>query len=215
MCPQKWKASASPASTSAPTAPAPAASDSSLEKRARKPRRDVEVARPSAIAPRSGMRLGEAALGRREDALELAVRVERPLRVHPPVAVEGDGERAPRDSQRAPDVGVAHFVEDLDGDERVAPEGRDHRLQALTESASLRGEDGECELGAPATVEALGERDAFAERRPLVRDVERRLRSEPKTKHSELAREREHGDRQGGDACERGHETEQQPAVST
>src|SRR5919198_4380683 len=120
MWPQKWNASASPGSTSAPTAPAPAARVSMRETRARKPRRDVDVARPSAIAARSGTSFRQPSLGGGDDALELPVRVERPLRMHGAVAVDRDGERAAGDLQRVPDVGVPHLVEHLDREERVS-----------------------------------------------------------------------------------------------
>src|SRR5919204_547081 len=179
MWPQKWNPSASPGSTSAPTAPAPATSVSVFETRARKPRREVEVARPSAIAARSGMRLHEPSLGRGEDALELSVRVERPLRANRPVPVERDGERAARDPQLAPNVGVAHLVEHLDRDERIARERRHDRLQALAQAAAVGREDGERERRTDILAEPLPEIHVRAERRPLVAPLERRFGGEP------------------------------------
>src|SRR3954469_11670042 len=97
MWPQKWKASASPGFTSAPTAPAPAASVSSRETRARKPRREVDAASSSTSAVGSGMCLGDPALRRGEDALQLAPGVERALGVNRAVPVERDREGAAGD----------------------------------------------------------------------------------------------------------------------
>src|SRR5918911_42287 len=145
MWPQKWNPSASPGSTSARTAPAPAASMSIRETRARKPRRDVDVARPSAIAASSGMCVGEATFGGGEDALELAVAVERSLRAHCALAIEGHGERAAGDPKLAPYVRIASLVEHLDREKRVAPERRHDRGEALAHPATLGGEDRERE----------------------------------------------------------------------
>src|SRR5204862_3289600 len=133
-------------------------------------------ASPSEIAAISGMGFRDSAFGRCQDALELAERVERAFRVHRAVTAEGNGERTAGNSQRPPDVGVPDLVEDLDGDERVAPESGDHRLEAVTEATAVGGEDRERELCARGTVELLGEPDTFAERRPLVGDFQRRLR---------------------------------------
>src|SRR4051794_7885277 len=99
MWPQKWNASASPGLISAPTAPAPAVRASSRETRARKPRRDVDAASPSVRDASSGTCVRESPLRRRQDALELAVGVERALRAHGSARVEGDRERAPGDPQ--------------------------------------------------------------------------------------------------------------------
>src|SRR5947207_11450884 len=172
MCPQKWKASASPGLTRARTAPAPAASASIRDARARSPRRDVDVASPSAGAPPSGMYVRKLPFSRRDDALQLTVRVESALGTYGAVAVEHHRERAARDVQRAPHVRVLHLVEDLDRDERIAGERRDDRLQALTEPAGVGREDGERHSFRRGAVEALRQRDARTDRRPVFHDVE-------------------------------------------
>src|ERR1051325_4665868 len=143
MCPQKWNASASPGRTSARTAVPPAASVRTRDTRARNPRRDVEVARPSAEAVTSGMRLCEASLRGRDDALELPVRVERPLRVHRARAVERDRERTTRDPERLPDVGVLPLVEDLDRAVRLVAKRGDARSKLRAQPTPGRGEDRE------------------------------------------------------------------------
>src|SRR3954451_24018004 len=102
MRPQKWKASASPGLVSAPTAPAPAVSASSLETRARKPRRDVEAASSSVSDASSGTGVREPPFRRGQDALQLAVGVERALRAHRAAAVERDRERATGNRELAP-----------------------------------------------------------------------------------------------------------------
>src|SRR3954454_10645964 len=124
MCPQKWKASASPGLVSAPTAPAPAVSASSLETRARNPRREVEAASSSVSDASSGMGVREPPFRGGQDALQLAVGVERALRAHGAAGVEGDRERASRNPELPPQLSVAHLIEDLDCDERVALERR-------------------------------------------------------------------------------------------
>src|SRR4051812_26449181 len=104
MWPQKWKASASPGFTRAATAPPPATRASRRDVRARKPRREVDSARLSPNVPASG--------GRGNDRLQLTVCVERPLSAHLAAWVDDDRIRAAGDIQPAPDVGVAHLVED-------------------------------------------------------------------------------------------------------
>src|SRR5215217_8844462 len=138
MWPQKWNASASPGLTSAPTPPAPATNASRRDVRARNPRRDVDDARSSAIDATSGIR--EGALCGCEDALELAVAVERPFRADVPVTVERDSVRTAWNTELAPDVGVARFVELGERQERIAAKRREHRLQGLAQTTAVRGE---------------------------------------------------------------------------
>src|SRR5512142_1069932 len=114
MWPQRWYASASPGFTSAATALPPATSASSRDVRARKPRRDVDTASPSPIAPASG--------SRGNDRLELAVSVERSLRPHCTDLVDDDGVRAAGNVEAPPDVCVAHLVEDVERDRRILSE---------------------------------------------------------------------------------------------
>src|SRR3712207_6504442 len=110
MCPQKWKASASPGLTSPPTVRAPARANTAPLTRARKPRREE-----------SGT--GRAApLGGGEDRLELPRGVEGALGQDGAVGVEGDGERAAGGFGQRPRVGVADLVEGAHHDPRVALE---------------------------------------------------------------------------------------------
>src|SRR5580765_4386950 len=104
MWPQKWNASASPGLTNAATAPPPARSASSRDVRARKPRRDVDSARPSPKAPASG--------SRGNNRLELTVGVERPFRPYLSERVDDHRIRATGNIEAAPDVRIAHLVED-------------------------------------------------------------------------------------------------------
>src|SRR3954469_15193834 len=112
MCPQKWKASASPGSmTARATVPAAVAAKSASPTRASKPRRDVRAASCSSMD-----RLQRAPLGGADDALELAEPVERPLGQHDPVArVQRDRVRRAGHARGGPGLGVALLVEDLDG----------------------------------------------------------------------------------------------------
>src|SRR3954451_9930492 len=174
MWPQKWNASASPGLTRAVTAVPPAASASNRDARARKPRREVDLASPSASGVMSGMGV-HAPLRRREDSLELSVAVERPLRPHASARVERNGVRAAGNPELAPHSGIVDLVEFGHVHEGVAAERGDDRLQRAAEAAALRGEDRKRQAGR----RRLG-RELYmgAERRPLAGDVERGLGSE-------------------------------------
>src|SRR3954451_13689563 len=138
MWPQKWKASASPGFTSAATAPPPATRASRRDVRARKPRGEVDSARLSPKGPASG--------SRGNDRLQLTVCVECPLRPHFAAWVDHDRIRAAGDIEAAPDVGVAHLVEDQERDGRILPECSERRLQRSAQPAALGREDPEGQL---------------------------------------------------------------------
>src|SRR5256885_10274445 len=180
MCPQKWNASASPGLTSAETASAPAASASIRETRARKPRRDVDAASSSVSAATSGMdRLDSVALGGREDPLELAVAVERSFRTDMAVAVECDRIGTPGDVEGSPHVRLPNLVDFGDRDERIPAERRDDRLERPTEPTPVRREDRQRQPAGCGVPRAGRDRDARAERRSLLGDVECRLGAQP------------------------------------
>src|SRR4051794_18149582 len=110
MCPQKWKASASPGLISEAAVGAPAAPSTAAPTRARKPRRDVPAARRS--ESRSSATDGlPAALGGGEHGLELRRRVEGPLREHGALAVDDDSVWAPGHVRGRPCRGVLLLVE--------------------------------------------------------------------------------------------------------
>src|SRR5215210_8927895 len=162
MWPQKWKASASPGLTEPPAAAATSAPPS----RARKPRR--EVARATAWLS-SGMSLPP--LGCRQNRLQLAEAVERALRADGAVQGECDRVRAPRNGELLPRVAVASLVEDLDGNERVAVERRDCRLERAAQAATLGREDGQREPSARSRPEPFDEASALADLRSLGRKL--------------------------------------------
>ena len=60
-------------------------------------------------------------------------------------------------------------------------------------------------------VELVGERAVGADLRAFVRDLERALRGDREPQHPDLAREREHDDRERGEAEQRGAEPDRQP----
>src|SRR6185312_10915951 len=104
MCPQKWNASASPGLISEAAVGAPAAASTAPPTRARKPRREVSAAsRSDSRSATDGL---PAALGGREDRLELCGGVERALGEDRPLAVDHDGVGAAGDVGRRPDLGV-------------------------------------------------------------------------------------------------------------
>src|ERR671937_112905 len=113
MWPQKWNASASSGRQAAATAPPAAVASRKPPIRARKPRREARCASASLrLAAASGANgLPRAPLRRRDDALQLRERVERPLREHGPVDAERHGIGAAGDVERAPGVRVALLVE--------------------------------------------------------------------------------------------------------
>src|SRR3954468_18799230 len=109
MCPQKWKASASPGLTSRAAAPAAVAANRASPTRASRPRREVRAASDSSMD-----RLQRPLLGGADDALELGEPVERALGEDDPVArVERHGIGRSRHGGDGPGVGVALLVEDL------------------------------------------------------------------------------------------------------
>src|SRR5918911_5570453 len=106
MWPQKWNACASSTSVAA-TAPTPAATISAFPARARNPLREVVRASSSLIRVSSSGGLPRPPLGGGEDALQLAVAVERPLRADDPGRVERHRVRAARDLELLPHLPVA------------------------------------------------------------------------------------------------------------
>src|SRR4051812_49924233 len=99
-------------------------------------------------SPRSAMQdllLPVAPLCGGQEALELRRTVERALRQHGAVEGEDDGERAARNRERAPDVGVADLVEALHGEHRLAREAVDRGGQGVTHATAVGLEDGEGE----------------------------------------------------------------------
>src|SRR5580765_4321562 len=200
MWPQKWNASASPGLTSAATAPPPARRASSREVRARKPRRDVESARLSPMTPASG--------SRGNNRLELTVGIERAFRPYLSERVYDHRIRAAGNIEAAPDVGVAHLVEDEERNSRIPSERGERRLQSSAHPAAFGREDGERH----PRLRAASELDLRSEQRPFSSDVERELRPQPQTQQPDFASQGEHGNRQRHDASERGRECEGEPA---
>src|SRR4051812_1084281 len=173
MCPQKWYASASPGLMRLPAVSAPASAITPTPTRERKPRRDVEPARPSAARPiRSGMRRPAPPLGGREHALELGARVERALGEDGPVGADGARERAAGNVGERPHVGVLDLVEPPQLDERMPPERVDRGRERMADVAAVGREHGERDLGL-VTGEALGERGPAADLGTLAGDLER------------------------------------------
>ncbi len=98
-------------------------------------------------------------------------------------------------------------------DARVAAEGGDGGRERAAHLAALGGEHGERDAARRVQLEALGERAARADLRPLVGDLERPARVERQPQHPDLAREREHGDAERDEPDQRGAEPDREPAL--
>src|SRR3954447_15743534 len=113
--PQKWKASDSPGSISVPTVRAAVIAISAPPTRARKPRREVSLASESLIRSRcSGTDRVTPSLRGGQDTLELRQVVERSLGEHSSFPIEGERERAARDLEGPPELGLRDLVEGRD-----------------------------------------------------------------------------------------------------
>jgi hypothetical protein len=78
-----------------------------------------------------------ARFGRRDEGLELADRVEGPLREDGAVEREHGGVRAAGDRERLPDVVVVVLVVGVDGQQRVARERLDGGRERLAQRAAV------------------------------------------------------------------------------
>ena len=107
----------------------------------------------------------------------------------------------------------ATLVETGERDRRIARERPHRRVERRANRGRLGDEHGECELGPIAHREAIGLREALAQRRPLTGDLERRRRTEPQPQHPDLAGEREHRDGEPGAGEQGDRQPEAEPFV--
>ena len=102
----------------------------------------------------------------------------------------------------------------LDGEQRVALRAVDGRRR----SARHIGQPSELKTASAKRADGCGAKrsissGARAARRPLALDLERQLRREREPQLADLAREREHGDRERGDRREREPEADREPRL--
>ena len=150
--PQKWNASDSPGAISVPTVRAAVRATRAPPTLARKPRRELSLARASENLSRcSGTDRRPPSLGCGQDALELRQVVERPLGEDSALRVERQRKWATGDLEAPPELRLGHFVEHRDGDVWVLGDVLYRGNERLADVTALRGEDGQLKVGARDT----------------------------------------------------------------
>src|SRR5215218_5645420 len=215
MCPQKWKAAASSASTAAATALPPTMPRTVTPTRPRNDRRVIPEARPVASdspaspSSSSGRRTEPPRASCGNEPVQLLERVHEPLGGDDAVD-QVDDERASGDVPGTEGLRLVALVDDADG-EPFAVEGADPR-EEITANSTRRREERD-ELGAAAG-EPRQRRRLLGELGALAGDLERALgRPEAEGQDADLAVEREDEDTERGDGERDAGEGEPEPRL--